>query len=70
MLELSKEMKEKWDSLTLSEKDKLEAWLTEEAVLELKYLRHFHAEADFGQTHEDVAMIINESYEGEIPNGY
>jgi hypothetical protein len=37
---------------------------------ELEYLRHFHAEVDFGPAHDDVVGEINNSYGKPLPEGY
>lgn len=37
---------------------------------ELAYLRYFHQEADFGPAHEDVVDLINQGYDGEVPEAY
>lgn len=41
---------------------------------ELEYLRFFHAEVDFGPTHEDVADRIDRAFTSEtgkdVPEGY
>jgi len=37
---------------------------------ELRYLRYFYNEADFGPAHEDVIAIINEGYDKKVPDGY
>ena len=37
---------------------------------ELLYLRHFFQEADFGPAHGDVVQIIQDAYDGDIPEGY
>jgi len=37
---------------------------------ELRYLRYFYGEADFGPADSDVRMIINEGYDKPIPEGY
>ena len=37
---------------------------------ELAYLRYFHGAADFGPADDDVRNMIDEEYEGEMPDGY
>ena len=37
---------------------------------EVAYLRYFFQEADFGPADGDVRYIMNENYEGKIPEGY
>ena len=44
--------------------------LPSDIVTELAYLRYFYQEADFGPAHDDVIYILQENYDGEIPDGY
>lgn len=44
--------------------------LPDDERIELEYLRYFFQEADFGPADGDVRYIINENYDGEIPEGY
>lgn len=37
---------------------------------ELRYLKFFFREADFGPAHEDVIGIINDRYDEGVPDGY
>lgn len=63
---------ESWGSVHSSHTDPFQALInhTRELEKELAYLRHFYKEADFGPAHGDVVDLINQDFDGEVPEAY